>query len=762
MTNKIAIITPVFPPYGGGIGRVAADDARVLSSAGFDIEVFSPLKNLKPVFRFGNASFVPQLLWKIRKFDVAHLHYPFFGGAEIVWLAKKLGLFKGKIVITYHMDVVGSGWLGKIFAFHTKFIMPSIISSADKIIVTSIDYVKHSNIAEIIEKTAEKFVEIQIGVDDEFFHPAEKDAELLKKFNIADEKIILFVGGLDSAHYFKGLSYLLEAFKILVGDADLRPVRLIIVGSGNLKEEYEKMAERLGIKEKVIFAGSPSREDLPKFYNLADVFVLPSIDKSEAFGIVILEAMACGAPVVASELFGVRTLVSDNGFLAEPKNADNLAEKINSILENEDLRKQMGANSRKNIEEKYSYKKVGGKLIEIYKNKKICLINNLYVENARGGAETVVKTIADGLKEKGHEVFVISLGLAKGTFDSTVKGALCQRFVLKPLNICRYEYLSKHGMFFRLIWHIFDVFNLRGFFAIRKILKKEKPDIVWTHNLMGLGFLIPLAIKSLGINHIHTLHDVQLSVPSGLIIKNVGDEYIRPARWPYSWYEKICRALFGSPAVVISPSKWLLDFYVEKGFFPKSKKMIASNPVSHSELQRGMPPQGMRSFTAVQDDGVFNILFLGQIENHKGVIFAANALKKSSLNFIFHIVGNGEKLEEIKKITEGDVRFIIYGRKTGSDVEEIWRKIILTIVPSLCYENSPTVIFESLLRNIPVLASDIGGIPEIVPREFLFETGDENSFMEKIKWFLENREKLPEIKFTEINVGDYVDKILTL
>jgi glycosyltransferase involved in cell wall biosynthesis len=132
------------------------------------------------------------------------------------------------------------------------------------------------------------------------------------------------------------------------------------------------------------------------------------------------------------------------------------------------------------------------------------------------------------------------------------------------------------------------------------------------------------------------------------------------------------------------------------------------------------------------------------------------------LNFIFHIVGNGEKLEEIKKITEGDVRFIIYGRKTGSDVEEIWRKIILTIVPSLCYENSPTVIFESLLRNIPVLASDIGGIPEIVPREFLFETGDENSFMEKIKWFLENREKLPEIKFTEINVGDYVDKILTL
>ncbi len=126
------------------------------------------------------------------------------------------------------------------------------------------------------------------------------------------------------------------------------------------------MAESIGVKDKIIFAGSPSREDLPKFYNFADVFVLPSVDKSEAFGIVLLEAMACGKPVVASELFGVRTLVSDNGFLAEPKSAENLAEKINLILGDEDLRKRMGSNSRKIVEEKYSYKKVGEKLIQFY------------------------------------------------------------------------------------------------------------------------------------------------------------------------------------------------------------------------------------------------------------------------------------------------------------------------------------------------------------------------------------------------------------
>jgi len=361
---KIAIITPVFPPYGGGIGRVAAEDARVLNSANFDITVFSPSKNLKPVLRFGNAAFVPQLLWKLRKFDAVHLHYPFFGGAEVVWFAKKFGFFKGKLVITYHMDVVGSGWLGKFFAFHTKFLMPQIVSLADKIEVTSMDYAEHSNIVETVKKYPAKFEAIPIGADSDFFYPDKKDVNLLEKFGIhPEEKIILFVGGLDKAHYFKGLEYLLSATEKIKNN-----FKIIIAGSGDLKEEYQKMAESLGIKNKIIFTGSPSREDLPKFYNLADVFVLPSIDKSEAFGIVLLEAMACGKPIVASELFGVRTLVTDNGFLAEPKNSENLAEKINLILENDDLRKKMGVNSRKNIEEKYSYKKVGEILVRFYED----------------------------------------------------------------------------------------------------------------------------------------------------------------------------------------------------------------------------------------------------------------------------------------------------------------------------------------------------------------------------------------------------------
>ena len=127
------------------------------------------------------------------------------------------------------------------------------------------------------------------------------------------------------------------------------------------------MAGRLGVHNDVIFAGKSSDEDLPQYYNLANVVVLPSIDKSEAFGIVLTEAMACGKPVIASDLPGVRSVVEHeaNGFLVEPKNENILAEKINLILLSRELRKKFGERSRQIAEEKYDMEKIIVKLEKI-------------------------------------------------------------------------------------------------------------------------------------------------------------------------------------------------------------------------------------------------------------------------------------------------------------------------------------------------------------------------------------------------------------
>ncbi|MEA2065202.1 MAG: glycosyltransferase family 4 protein [Patescibacteria group bacterium] len=378
---RIASITCVFPPYKGGIGNAALDNAEELKKQGAEIVIFTPrafLRNKKiptlvrvnkmfPVFKYGNGAILAQLFWKLKNFDIIHLHYPFFGSAEIVWLLKKFNKTEAKLIITYHMDVIGNGLLGKFFQLHYKFLMPRILSSADKIIVSSFDYVEHSKIKNIFKEYTNKFAEIPFSIDLDRFRPRQRPSSLIKKYRIKEnEKIILFVGRLDRAHYFKGVNFLIKAFYKLTQKTD--NVRLIIVGDGDMKFEYQQTAFNFGLRDNVIFTGEASNKDLTRFYNLSDIFVLPSIDKSEAFGIVLLEAMASGIPVIASNLPGVRSLVENgiNGFLTEPKNADDLTEKMRLILKNDELKKNMGINGRKIAEKKYNPEIIGNKLNKLF------------------------------------------------------------------------------------------------------------------------------------------------------------------------------------------------------------------------------------------------------------------------------------------------------------------------------------------------------------------------------------------------------------
>lgn len=379
---RIAIISPTFPPYPGGIGNVAAFNARELAKLGHEVEIFTPkykeveeeikdlkINRIKPLLKYGNAAFLPALHWMLKDFEIIHLHYPFFGGAETIWLyRRKIKKTGAKIVLHYHMDVVGQGIFKTIFSFHKKILLPKIIKLADKVIVTSTDYGKNSDLAKWMFKNPKKFYELPNGVDTDLFFPAPKDEALIKKNNInPDDKVVLFVGGLDQAHYFKGVEYLVEAMSRL-RDKNYN-WKLVIVGKGELVKHYQSLVSQLRIDRQVIFSGYVPSEDLPKYYNLADVVVLPSIDKSEAFGLTLIEAMACAKPVVASNLVGVRSVVDDqtNGLLTEPKNIDDLATKINYLLTNSDVASQFGQAGRKKVEEKYDWGRIGDELERLYK-----------------------------------------------------------------------------------------------------------------------------------------------------------------------------------------------------------------------------------------------------------------------------------------------------------------------------------------------------------------------------------------------------------
>jgi len=142
----------------------------------------------------------------------------------------------------------------------------------------------------------------------------------------------------------------------------------MIVGDGDLRSGYEKLAKDLGIGERVIFAGKVVDDDLPKYYNLADIFVLPSISRSEAFGLVVLEAMACAKPVIVSDLPGPRTLVSNNGLKVKINDVNHLSDRLLILLRNKELAQKFGANGQEKVLEQYNWPKIAQKLVEIYKD----------------------------------------------------------------------------------------------------------------------------------------------------------------------------------------------------------------------------------------------------------------------------------------------------------------------------------------------------------------------------------------------------------
>ncbi|MAF13870.1 MAG: hypothetical protein CMI53_03185 [Parcubacteria group bacterium] len=381
---KIAIITPTLPPYAGGIGNVAASNALELAKLGHDVTIFTPqynkakdfkeeltelkIKRIKPLLKYGNAAFVPALHWMLKDFNIIHLHYPFFGGAETIWFYKRKFKKRGaKIVLHYHMDVVGEGLFKLIFKIHKILLLPRIVKMVDKVIFTSMDYGKNSDLAKLAAKEPNKFIEVPNGVDTSNFQPQDKSQTLMSKHEIKPEdKVVLFVGGLDKAHYFKGIEGLIEAMSRLRDTT--YSWKLVIVGSGELKEEYFNLASQFKMEFKTVFTGYVSNEDLPKYYNLANVVVLPSIDKSEAFGLALVEGMACGKPVIASDLVGVRSVVTQdvNGLLVKPKDVEGLADKINYLLTDTDEALQFGKAGRRKVKAKYDWKIIGEQLDEIY------------------------------------------------------------------------------------------------------------------------------------------------------------------------------------------------------------------------------------------------------------------------------------------------------------------------------------------------------------------------------------------------------------
>lgn len=307
-----------------------------------------PVTQLATPLTLRSATICPEIPLAIRssKADLVHLHMPNpFGAAAYL-----LSGHRGPLIVTWHFDVVRQRLMNKLF----KPLFKRTLNRAWAVVATSPNIARSS---EMLQEFSDRVRVIPYGIDYEPYN-RNRDSEVAAIRQRYGSRIVLGVGRLI---YYKGFQYLLSAMSQV-------NAKLLIVGEGPLREELVRQAEAENIADRVEFLGEKTPEQLIPFYQACDVFVLSSV-RGEAFGIVQLEAMAAGKPVVNTMLDSGVPFVSrdhESGYTVSPRDSKKLAKAINRLFDDEPLRLRYGCQARLRVQREFSVRKMTQATLKLY------------------------------------------------------------------------------------------------------------------------------------------------------------------------------------------------------------------------------------------------------------------------------------------------------------------------------------------------------------------------------------------------------------
>ena len=371
MGVRIAQITPYFHPHLGGVESHVRDLSRKLVELGHEVDVLTSIyepellsedfvDNFR-VIRIPTRAVIAKtpLMTSLHQFlkqgnyDIIHAHSP----PPLADHYSAKFAFKNNIpfIYTYHCDMEIPIPMGKYVVSLYRFLYEKkTIKWTDALICTTKSYAATSR------STWDRTVDvIPNAVDVQFFNPDIDGSKIRERHGLQGKTIVMFVGRI--VHH-KGIETLL-----LSANHTKDPVHYLIVGSGEDTDRLRRMSEEVD-KDRITFTGPVPRNELPEYYGAADMLILPSLSRLEAFGIVGLEAMASAKPVILSRIPGVSEVIDHDqeGMIFDASDAEDLGQKIMKFHENPELRKTMGERGRKRVLNEYSMRKVAEKVEKVY------------------------------------------------------------------------------------------------------------------------------------------------------------------------------------------------------------------------------------------------------------------------------------------------------------------------------------------------------------------------------------------------------------
>jgi len=362
-------VTPYFFPHFGGVESHVLGLSENLIKLGHDVEVVTSRYSRMPeteILNGINITRLPQwinmyntpIVTSIREFvrrthaDIVHVHSP---PPFTERFAAKGAKEAGKpFVVTHHCDLELKGFMGNTAVnFYQNFLGKYPLSVADKIISTTESYATTSRTLWDLDVAV-----IPNAVDINRFN-TENDGEVIReKYGIKNEPLALFVGRLVP---HKGIGILIRSLNYA------EQGKILIVGDGPYRNWLETLTRKLNLEERVIFVGPVDDYWLPSYYSATDVVVLPSTSRLEAFGIVGLEGMASGKPLILSDIPGVRDVISKKeGYIVEPLDPEAMARALEKIWNGPEMAKKMGKRGRERVEKLFSWEKVSKEIENVF------------------------------------------------------------------------------------------------------------------------------------------------------------------------------------------------------------------------------------------------------------------------------------------------------------------------------------------------------------------------------------------------------------
>lgn len=365
-------MTPFFDPHAGGVESYVREITNELARRGHELTVVTsrydprlPAEERRDGYRvlrtrtLGVVYNTPLDVGTTRTLrgldaDVVHVHYP--PPFTSYFAARALRRRAVPLVMTYHCDLYLPGLLGRVLTgLYERLLLPATLRRVDQVIVHTRSYGVTS-----APLRGRRLTIIPSTVDVHRFRPDLDGGPIRRRLGLEGKRVIEFTGRLVP---HKGVDLVLRTLPGLPSD-----VALVVVGRGPRLEGLRALARRLGVEERVRFCPDVPDDALPSYLRVADLFVFPSQNRLEGFGLVVAEAMASGLPVVIADMPGVREVIEPGreGLLVEPLLGSDLAARLRELLDDPARRRAMGDAARRRAEERYSLETVVGSLIRTY------------------------------------------------------------------------------------------------------------------------------------------------------------------------------------------------------------------------------------------------------------------------------------------------------------------------------------------------------------------------------------------------------------